>query len=307
MLKRSLVLGGLVAGAFLLPSVASAVVTGACVNCHTMHNSQNGTSMNGTLTGKPTLLKADCAGCHATATANSNVTGKSTVSPFAPQVNSSSMMDSGGYFRTGALSGTAHAYQHNVSDLSNGSDANLTVAPGGTFATASLSCSSCHAGTGGHHSASGTYYRLLRYNGSPATAVTGTGSATFGVQAGAIPDRTANTYNATTMNGFCGSCHTTFHTTQGAVGNWTRHPTGVAMNTSAAPSITGQSAFAGNDEVPVGSAQEVLCLSCHLPHGGPNPDLLSFNYGGSGSYAGDGNAGTVNGCESCHSYSGTGM
>lgn len=43
--------------------IANAVVQGACVNCHTMHNSQNGTVM---VAGGPygMLLKGTCYGCH---------------------------------------------------------------------------------------------------------------------------------------------------------------------------------------------------------------------------------------------------
>lgn len=43
--------------------IAGAVVQGACVNCHTMHNSQDGAVV---VAGGPyqTLLKGDCIGCH---------------------------------------------------------------------------------------------------------------------------------------------------------------------------------------------------------------------------------------------------
>jgi hypothetical protein len=56
-----------------LPVVSSAAITGVCSNCHTMHNSQDGT-IQATLgpegqpwtgTGPyPVLLKGDCLGCH---------------------------------------------------------------------------------------------------------------------------------------------------------------------------------------------------------------------------------------------------
>ncbi len=52
---------------------AEAVIQGACANCHTMHNSQNGAPMNwdGSDTPNETLLRGNCWGCHAYALINS--------------------------------------------------------------------------------------------------------------------------------------------------------------------------------------------------------------------------------------------
>src|SRR4030042_6533419 len=58
---------------------ADAKITGPCVNCHTMHNSQNGTVMatygaDGRQwkgTGPyPALTRGDCLGCHGMGTSN---------------------------------------------------------------------------------------------------------------------------------------------------------------------------------------------------------------------------------------------
>jgi predicted CXXCH cytochrome family protein len=48
-------------------NLAFAVIDGPCVDCHTMHNSQDGTSMNfdNSATPNEILLRADCFGCHA--------------------------------------------------------------------------------------------------------------------------------------------------------------------------------------------------------------------------------------------------
>jgi len=48
-------------------SPAFAAIAGICSNCHTMHNSQNGTSMNWNNSATPNdlLLRSDCLGCHA--------------------------------------------------------------------------------------------------------------------------------------------------------------------------------------------------------------------------------------------------
>lgn len=316
MLKRNLVLGSLVAGAFLLPSVASAAVTGACVNCHTMHNSQNGAAVVGTTTaGQPTLLNSDCAGCHSGAD-NSAVTGREAGGEFAPQVaNATGAITnilSGGYFVYGGSA--TNNNQHNVADLANPSDLSNTP-PGNTTAMgAQLTCSNCHTGSGGHHATSASY-RLLAFGATP---VTGTPTANYGVQA-TIGDRSANAYTVS-MNGFCGSCHTDFHTnanqeTSAGSYTWIRHPTDLSMAAAAGAAagmadsiVSGYDATNDTDYAPVGAGAAndmVLCLSCHLPHGGAYGDLLAFNYGGSGSYAGDGDA--SNGCETCHSYAAAGM
>lgn len=44
-------------------AVASAMVSGPCSNCHTMHNSQNAQAVSGTGP-NPELLNNDCVGCH---------------------------------------------------------------------------------------------------------------------------------------------------------------------------------------------------------------------------------------------------
>lgn len=81
----------LLLGSFLFSGTSSAKVTGSCVNCHTMHNSQNAASMdkgnadpigvggseclNCHASARPNLLAMDCLGCHANSgTANIDVT-----------------------------------------------------------------------------------------------------------------------------------------------------------------------------------------------------------------------------------------
>ncbi|HDR46226.1 MAG TPA: hypothetical protein ENN94_00835, partial [Geoalkalibacter subterraneus] len=63
--------------AVLLAGPAWSAVTGDCVNCHTMHNSQDGSAIefNNQLNEEPNarLLKTDCVGCH------SNPAGSETI------------------------------------------------------------------------------------------------------------------------------------------------------------------------------------------------------------------------------------
>lgn len=321
MFKRNLVLGGLIAGAFLLPNLAVAgVVTGQCVNCHTMHNSQGGAGMLGLTAGstaKSNLLGGTgCAGCHADPAAENQSNGKSALATRAPQVDNngtSGYILNGGYF---TLNG-ADNIQHNVSDdTAIGADAAFTNVPGGSGAYVQISCQSCHSASG-HHSPSAGKYRML--TGSNTTIAAGTA---YGAKAGAAGvtsgNRRNNIYQATNMNNFCAGCHGTFHgaSDQGGPAAWVRHPTDVQVtNSTNYPSIVNYQANADIDAVVVGSTvatptetaaatdRTVMCISCHVPHGGPYADLLSFNY--AANQAGGTTVST--GCETCHSYSSNGM
>lgn len=314
MFKRNLVLGGLIAGAFLLPNLAVAgSVTGACVNCHTMHNSQNGTQRFTTM-GANLLGGTGCTGCHAS-TGENDATGKTSGAGLAPQVDntgSAGFILNGGYFIKD-MTATSDALQHNVVGIAS-VDGALSVAPGGTMNT-QLTCSSCHT-VSGHHKTSTGKYRML--SGSNAT-VGQTAPKDYGAAAAPankIGTRAEVIYQAANMNTFCGSCHATFHTTQGSVGAWTRHPTGVQVTASTTTSITTTrynsadidavvvgSTLATPDNTNVAANTTVMCLSCHVPHGGPYADLLSFNY--TANQAGGTTVST--GCETCHSYGGNGM
>lgn len=67
-------------GLILIPNYVLAAVSGACSNCHTMHNSYQGRPMasysNGTPKATPNemLLKLDCIGCHMTTSGQTNPT-----------------------------------------------------------------------------------------------------------------------------------------------------------------------------------------------------------------------------------------
>lgn len=276
-MKRSLLIGGLIAGAFLLPTVASAKVAGNCVTCHTMHNSQDGAAIVTTGAQDYLLNKADCAGCHLGAAATL-------------RLDDAGQVRNGGYFNT-----ADDTMLHNVSDgaLVSGIDNNMTGnTPGTATAYAQISCSSCHTATGHHGSTSS--YRLL---GSLAgdDSVQGT---KYGLSGTTFPATRAQvSYPAGTMDTFCAGCHGGFHgsTNQGGATPFIRHPTSILVFGSADGSIN--AAFTGNDSTPLNDANGVMCLSCHVPHGGPYADLLAFNYAKMNA----GNATNNGGCENCHS------
>ncbi len=146
---------------------ADAKITGNCANCHTMHNSQNGTHMIAYLAPgetntnpKELLLRGTCLGCDGRNTANNiaPVTG-------APQVLHTGATDLAGgnfaYILGAKGSGASDAKGHNVIALGNNDDV-LTVPPnGGTHPTSvkntNLGCAGsfgCH-GTRIPNSASG--------------------------------------------------------------------------------------------------------------------------------------------------------
>lgn len=328
MFKRNLVLGGLIAGAFLLPNlaVAGGSVTGMCVNCHTMHNSQNGVYVaTGTTTGQPAqanlLSGIGCAGCHANPAASeiNDGTGKSPLG--RPQVDNtaagSGNILNGGYF----IPGAASVNQHDVAGVSaldtTTGTATGFVPPGGSTLGAQLTCQGCHSAAGHHASATGKYRMLA---GSNASIKSGTnyGSTAYGATVSSGTRNTV-TYQATDMNNFCASCHGLFHggTDQSVVANvWIRHPTDIQVAASEGPSIraltpaqlftlTGDRVVVGStaavpDKTTIATASTIMCISCHVPHGGPFPDLLSFNYSANRAGGTDNLAST--GCESCHSY-----
>ncbi len=97
----------------LVYGFANAMVSGSCVNCHTMHNSQNGAPMNydNNVNPNATLLRGNCAGCHAQNT-SSNVVN------FIPQVLHTNLTDlAGGNFHYFDGTSATQNKVHNVSDL----------------------------------------------------------------------------------------------------------------------------------------------------------------------------------------------
>lgn len=135
--------------------VAQAKVTGLCSNCHTMHNSQSGTSVvhagagaawnaGGTelsggdaFTVQKTLLSTDCVGCHSSGGAATIVNiGDSRVPIVYNTSGAPAQPLAGGNFYWVVNSGDA--YGHNVRGIS-AKDQALAWAPG-----VGMGCSPCH-------------------------------------------------------------------------------------------------------------------------------------------------------------------
>lgn len=168
------------------PIQLSAKVTGPCVNCHTMHNSQNGANVGaGPNNNLMTTLNGGtdaCVGCHSAssgATWTDAVTGAPIVwNQSEPTFNSQKGLAGGNFYWVGAGNSTKG---HNVYGIS-AADGTLSQAPGmnaggcsgschTTLAVAPSSdnsnrggCRGCHVFTY-HHEDNGVY-RFLKGHGT---------------------------------------------------------------------------------------------------------------------------------------------
>ncbi len=127
----------------LFYNFSDAKITGPCVNCHTMHNSQNNAAMatygadskpwkgSGV---NPTLVRGNCLGCHGIGTSKIVNIGGSDV-PQVYHADASGDLAGGNFaYITGTKgSGASDRKGHNVYELNNGPDPlfNNTVIPGG--------------------------------------------------------------------------------------------------------------------------------------------------------------------------------
>ncbi len=137
---------GLIALLLLLTSTTTwARVGGPCVNCHTMHNSQDGATVVVSSSGSaplPALINTDCVGCHSSDSETIVDLGDGTRIPIVYTTNApnltqgtSTSMLAGGNFHWVKTDDTKG---HNVFGIAE-VDGNLPEAPGG-----STSCSPCH-------------------------------------------------------------------------------------------------------------------------------------------------------------------
>ncbi|NVL90177.1 MAG: cytochrome c3 family protein [Desulfobacterales bacterium] len=127
----SAVLGLILSLILFIPGNSSAKVTGLCVNCHTMHNSQDGGAMatyGGTSGENSCLTRGSCIGCHAY-----NKTGAASVVDVGgsqiPQVWHAGTDLAAGNFKY--VDGADYGKGHNVTDFFGAdSDVDLNAAPG---------------------------------------------------------------------------------------------------------------------------------------------------------------------------------
>ncbi len=182
-------------GLFFVPAAFSAVTGGTCSDCHTMHNSQNGSPMvsagagarwdgsNQLSGGSDTspqagLLRTDCVGCHSSSTASTIVSVGTldipivfnTIAPVNP-------LAGGNFFWMWTSSDDTMG--HNVHGIS-GQDGNLSQAPGRAagqgcanscheslaIATSSTTCTGCSSGWG--NGCLGCHHNVKHHGTDPA-------------------------------------------------------------------------------------------------------------------------------------------
>jgi hypothetical protein len=316
-----------------------AAVSGPCVNCHTMHNSQSGAEVNGD---GPfgALVNNTCLGCHTTAGSDPLASGfpyvKSTSGGFTDQI-----CLAGGFFPSGTDGTDNLGKAHSLGSTTAPPGYNLTWYQGAS--APGLSCAGtrgCHgsqtvgdemgAVKGGHHSP--TVYRILwNYNnGGTPVGITGKGALDYEEALNLNTTAPAPGYTRTdatyahnvytagatndTISKLCANCHGDFHGTGTGSGSpWQRHPTDLALPTSW---------DAGNDNIssnedckynPFGfvsgatdttGIKYATCLSCHRAHGTASYDILRFGYNtvlGDGSTGQSAGSGNMYGCLGCHS------
>ena len=172
---------GIFVAILALPVLCEAAVRGECYNCHTMHNSEQGSVVAFTLdrsSGKQVLqeqpfanlLRTDCLGCHSHTGAETIIhTGGTTIpvvlnlsEPTYPPDGTSISTLAGGNFHWLVKSGD-DAFGHNVYGIAE-QDSRFAYPPGGvertgdcahchgTLATAQSGCEGCHVPR--HHAGS---------------------------------------------------------------------------------------------------------------------------------------------------------
>jgi len=267
--KLSLILVATAAVVFGLSGISFAFHEGGvgeCTGCHTMHNAATSTL----------LVAADpsstCLICHGASgqTSFHVATGDADMPAGTPPANEGPGGDFGWLHKSyiftvlGAQTtdlGQAHGHNIVANDYSTGytADTDNPTAPGGSFSSALLSCTSCHDMHGkGRWTTAGTYsktsgaiYTSGSYGAIPTTFSTGealstgvyrmlrAGDTVGGVTFPSTPPvavvnsnynrsefftQTRTAYGSG-MSDFCGTCHPDMHTTAGIL----RHPTGQVM------------------------------------------------------------------------------
>ncbi len=247
-----------------------AKVSGLCVDCHTMHNSQDGSPMAFEFTmisGKKFidvvnkgLLTTDCIGCHQGINSGGSV----------PYVIDANIPNYGTTGTTGDTLAGGNFYWvstgndragHNIIGLAQQDLAHIWTPPGGTAMSGQITC----AGTNGCHGTQaesdetmalwGSHHRndMSSWQDGASTAtsyrfidgVQGFEDSDYEYQPTSSAhnkyygvDRTGETVNDTaTISSHCARCHQDFHNGSGSISNgsftngiWIRHPTDFDMS-----------------------------------------------------------------------------
>lgn len=275
-----------------------------CSGCHTMHNSQNGIAVdtlhpsgNGYLLNKATPSDV-CLGCHAVG--HGDEFGTDLLNPPKNRGGGNFMFlleDNlyDGYMGTwpGRVAG------HNLNAPSKGvsTDGTLLTAPGGSYPSSAMGCSSCHDPHGN------TAFRML-YGITHVEAgdVNFTNAAPI-ADGLSIDDTTGETNSNHTayhsgMSAWCGNCHGNFHQENGGrlehpsgenigstiAGSYGRY-NGTAHYNSGSPATSYLAAVPFEDPATTTSStagpsasSQVSCITCHRAHASSAPDAGRWDF-----------------------------
>ena len=294
-----------------------------CAKCHTMHYSEDGTIPADAEIGGPfksLLLKASstdvCLLCHQGPLNDSGAPIVLTLDGTMGGANYPRLPGGDFYY-----SQTDQRNGHNPGGSVILSDTILTQSPGGTFAPADETCTSCHDPHGGSPA---NDYRLLKkipagWTGGEliVTGLEAHPGSDEGGEGGTAPGQhTISNIIPGYYSGFsawCGSCHSNpdgagsgFHGStksdadvSGDGVNWFRHPTDLELGDEIAGNYSSTNDYDWEHPIEdvdasetVDSTDEVFCLSCHRVHGTP--------YFNSTRWDGSEPAGAGVSCNKCH-------
>jgi predicted CXXCH cytochrome family protein len=253
MKKTLITLSAVLLSVILMYGTAGAEMTGVCVDCHTMHNSQDGTDMASSPPYEG-LLKEGCLSCH-TGTA----TGTMLSSLGAPVVLHTSGTGGGtgrSYTNAGGdfywVNNGGDALGHNVAELPDNSEDDTCAGEYGCHGTRVSGTENFTAIRGAHHgnpsggstraaspTTVGESYRFLAgikglenadWNWNETSE---SHNEYYGVNDDVDRSGSANWGSRDTISFFCAECHGLFHgsidvdTTAGSP--WLRHPTDIVL------------------------------------------------------------------------------
>jgi hypothetical protein len=249
----------------LYASSLEAKVSGYCSNCHTMHNSQNGTTV---VSGGPQpflLNRVGCLGCHSftnSTTWKDNITGTPIVfNTVEPTYGANGLAGGNFYYVT-----SDDAYGHNVLGIKTQDSTLGLTPPGGAVLTYQLRCSGtwgCHGHNGRQSADTAVDDQMLAIKGAhhgndtpplpgSLTNVAANYRFLLGIKGKEDTDwehdvinTSHNEYqgatNFTTTNSIsylCGECHGDYHSDTGVCRSggcsspWLRHPTDIALTST---------------------------------------------------------------------------
>lgn len=251
--------------------------TGACEGCHTMHNSLNGLA-TGKITSQYLLLGSDdsstCLNCHMGSTGGYQVMSGAFGAQGLP-----SQMTPGGDFAwlnittsyvtstlvAGINNGTRHGHNIVAADYGLGPSIVFLTAPGGTYPSINLSCTSCHDPHGGTR-VNGSYQFAVAAIGQNVGPIVGSGSR------GTLLPTTSSSVGVYRLLGGVNYLPISLTGTNLAFTN----PPPFAF----APLISNRSEAVTDTRVAYGSGMSEWCENCHPGlHGDSNPAGLSHPTG----------------------------